>query len=77
MAALSGDVMRKTSVDMNDLVDYQGRMVDKDTFAAFVYDKDGNEQLAKSWDEYQELITTGIWLSVKPEPKLEVVKNAK
>ena len=69
--------MRNVSVDMNDLVDYQGRMVDKDTFAAFVYDKDGNEQLAKSWDEYEELIATGIWLSVRPEPKLETVKAHK
>lgn len=42
-------------------VEYLGRMVDKDTFRAFVYGSDGAKKLAKSWSEYQALIATGVW----------------
>lgn len=41
-------------------VEYLGRWVDRTTFCAFVYN--GSEQkLAKNYNEYEELIASGIW----------------
>lgn len=39
---------------------YLGRWVSKDHFRTFVYSKDG-KKLAKSYDEYCQLISSGIW----------------
>lgn len=46
---------------------YLGRWVDKKTFRAFVYDKDGAEKLASSYDEFMNLTSTGTWFASKPE----------
>ena len=45
---------------------YLGRWVDKATFCAFVYDKDGNEKLANNYQNYQAWIASGLWFSSKP-----------
>jgi hypothetical protein len=42
---------------------YLGRWVDKQTFCAFVYDVGGNEKLAKSYDEYQSLVGSGLYFA--------------
>ena len=40
---------------------YQGRLVEKDGFRAFVYSREGTTKLANSWDEFLNLIGTGLW----------------
>lgn len=44
---------------------YLGRWVDKHSFRAFVYDKNGNEKLADSYEEFRKLTTSGIWFESK------------
>lgn len=46
-------------------VEYLGRWVPKEHFRAFVYGVDNKMQLARTWDEYQELISSGVWFSTK------------
>lgn len=46
---------------------YQGRLVDRDTFRAFVYDAEGTQVLAQNYDEYQKLVGSGIWFSTQAE----------
>lgn len=50
---------------------YLGRFVDKHTFTAFVYQQTEkglfNEKLAKNYDEYKQLISSGEWFSSKKE----------
>lgn len=47
-------------------IQYLGRWVDKNTFRAFVYSKDGKEKLANSYQEFQELTSSGLWFDTKP-----------
>ena len=46
---------------------YLGRWVDKKTFRAFVYDKDGNQMLADNYDQYIKFTSSGNWFSEKPD----------
>lgn len=48
----------------NSQVFYNGRYVDRKTFRAFVYNED-SQQLAKSYEEYEKLIGSGLWFSDK------------
>ena len=51
---------------------YQGRLVEKEFFRAFVYSRDGTTKLANSWDEFLYLIGTGLWhASLEDVKKLE------
>ena len=63
---------------MNDAqVLYQGRWVSKEHFAAFVYSKEG-QKLAKSYEEYSQLISSGLWKSTiaeTEEPKFEPIEQ--
>lgn len=52
-------------------VEYLGRWVDKDSFRTFVYNQE-DQLLVKSWEEYQEVIASGLWFSSKPDKKSEV-----
>jgi hypothetical protein len=58
---------------------YQGRWVDKSTFRVFVYSA-SDKKLANTYDEYCQLIETGLWFSSQEETKpndpisLETVK---
>lgn len=63
--------------ELKDKVSYQGRMVDKDTFRVFVYNKEGAKQLANSWDAYEHMIASGVWFAVKSIPEPEVVEKKK
>jgi hypothetical protein len=56
---------------------YLGRWVDKDTFRAWVYDKNGEEKLADSYDEFQGLTSSGIWFARKPEIQKVASKERK
>jgi len=55
----------------NDQFEYQGRWVKKKQFRAFVYDKKGNQQLAKSYEDFESMIASGIWFENKPAPSME------
>jgi hypothetical protein len=46
---------------------YLGRWVDKSTFRAFVYDREGNEKLADSYEEFESLTSSGIWYAQKTD----------
>lgn len=52
-------------------VPYMGRFVNPKFFRAFVYNKDGEETLANSWDEFKKLISSGEWFESR-----EAVKNS-
>lgn len=49
---------------------YLGRWVDKEHFRAFVYGLNDQKKLANNYDEYEKLISSGIWFDT-----LESVKN--
>lgn len=46
---------------------YLGKWVDKNGFRAFVYDKKGDQKLANSYDEYEQLISSGIWYATRED----------
>lgn len=46
---------------------YLGRHVNKDYFRAFVYNENGEQKLANSYDEFEALMASGIWLAEKPQ----------
>ena len=50
---------------------YMGRWVDREYFRTFVFSapdalKGTQKKLAKSWDEYQSLIASGLWFDEQP-----------
>jgi hypothetical protein len=69
--------MAKKKAPVNQVF-YNDRWVDKSTFRAFVYH--GEEQkLANSYEEYEKLITSGLWFSSKKDVPKEgkVIKIGK
>lgn len=54
---------------------YCGRMVPKDGFRAFVYSKNGEQKLVNSYAEFEQSVSSGIWLPQKPAT--EVAKPKK
>lgn len=58
--------MSQYSEDDGAQVFYQGRWVDKENFRAFVYSAD-SQKLANSYQEYHQLIESGLWFSSKDE----------
>jgi hypothetical protein len=55
-----------------DCVYYNGRMVPREGFRAFVYCTDGKVKVTNSWIEYEAHISTGVWFPSKDEiPKLD------
>lgn len=52
--------------DIDKQVLYNGRWVDKEHFAVFVFNSTG-QKLVKTYDEYQDLITSGVWFSSKED----------
>ncbi len=57
----------------DDQFEYLGRWVDKKDFRAFVYDDKGEQKLADSYNEYELMISSGLWFSEKPKPEQEKV----
>ncbi len=55
---------------------YLGRWVSREHFRAFVYNENG-QYLAKSYDEYSKLISSGLWQSepYKKEPETKSQKE--
>jgi hypothetical protein len=50
-------------------------MVPKDGFRAFVYSKNGEQKLVNSYAEFEQSVSSGIWLPQKPAT--EVAKPKK
>ncbi len=48
-------------------VNYQGRVVQKHGFRAFVYAKENKRKLVESWDEFINHVSTGDWFSSPEE----------
>jgi hypothetical protein len=46
---------------------YLGRWVNKNGFRAFVYDRKGNTKLANTFQEFEDLTSSGLWFASKPE----------
>ncbi len=78
-------IVQKSKPKNVDQVLYNGRYFDRATFRTFVYNFEGRK-LAESYDEYEQLIASGLWyadpckvlgpnLANKPETKLKQVKN--
>lgn len=57
---------------MDDLVIYQGRMIPRKGFRAFIYHKDGQTKLMNSWDEFERYIDNNDWFASREDiPKEE------
>jgi len=46
---------------------YQGRLVSKVNFRAFIYASDGSQKLVNSWDEFENHMQTGLWFASKDD----------
>lgn len=57
-----------------DMILYDGRVVPKEGFRAFVYGPDNAQKLANSWIEYESLISSGLWFSTKEKAHNKQVK---
>lgn len=44
---------------------YDGRIIPKAGFRAYIYSYDAVEKLVNSWQEYESNIATGVWFSHK------------
>lgn len=54
---------------------YKGRKVPRQLFRTFVYDKDNNERLVKSWDEFNDAVNSGLWFVDKNDKNDKNVKS--
>lgn len=61
---------------MKEHVLYQGRMVPKQGFRAFVYSFDNKSRVANSWEEYEKLVASGTWFATR-EKALEKPRRKK
>lgn len=60
---------------MTKLIDhvlYQGRMVPKHSFRAFVYNTQGEQRLAQNWTDYQQLMDSCVWFSTLDDAKIHL-----
>lgn len=55
-------------------VEYLGRWVDRQHFTAFVYNQT-EQRLAKSYDEFSKLISSGVWFDSKESAQNSVMKE--
>ena len=70
--------MKQNKDDVKKQVMYLGRWVDRELFRAFVYKSDGGKKLAKSYAEFESLISSGVWFdSIDKIPKEEVKLSRK
>ncbi len=59
-------VKKITEKNMNESqVQYLGRWVDKNKFRVFVYSEMNEEKLANSYEEFQDLIDSGLWYETR------------
>lgn len=55
-------------------VEYLGRWVDRESFRAFVFNRDG-QKLARNWTEFQEMIASGLWCARKEDIEMLNAEN--
>jgi hypothetical protein len=62
-------------------VEYNGRLIAKEGFRAFIYGAQGTKKLVNSWDEFEAHMASGIWFSkiedVPSEVQEEPAKDSK
>lgn len=68
---------------------YNGRIVSKKNFRAFIHAPNGSKKLVDSWDEYEKHMETGLWfpdaesaqcaaiVPKEPEPEPVVLEKPK
>jgi len=58
---------------------YLGRAVPRQHFRAYVYNVDGEKKLAESYDDFEKLVSSGLWFPepVEQKPQKKRAKNAK
>jgi hypothetical protein len=70
--------MKENNGNSKKQVMYLNRWVDREFFCAFVYDKHKQQKLAKTFDEFESLIGSGIWFdSIDNIPKEDAPKIRK
>ncbi len=73
-----GVVMDQTKKQVTDQFLYKGRWIDKRHFRSFMVNASGEQKLANSYEEYEKMITSGIWFSEKEDiPKVVKVEKPK
>jgi hypothetical protein len=69
--------MKQNKSDVKSQIYYLGRWVDREFFRVFVYNK-REKKLAKNYEEYEELIASGLWFdSVENIPKEDLKRKSK
>ena len=58
--------MNQTKNDVSEQVEYLGTWIEKKYFRAWVYSAT-DQKLAKTWDQFNELIKSGLWFATKEE----------
>lgn len=53
---------------------YNNKWVNKEDFCAFVY-RGSDQKLAKSYKEYEELISSGLWSDERREKPIPLAKS--
>lgn len=55
---------------------YDGRVVSKEGFRAFIYGCDGKTKLVNSWQEFEKEMSSGVWFPSKDKVP-EKIKHKK
>ena len=50
-----------------EFVKYCGRMVPKEGFRAFIYNREGHEKLVNTWQQYEDYMAVGTWYASKED----------
>jgi len=54
-----------------EFVSYNGQMIPKAGFRAYIYHRDLEKKLVESWDSFKEHVSTGSWFVEKPLPAVK------
>lgn len=60
---------------MTEEVSYNGRMISKEGFRAFVYGFEGKTKLVESWDEFDAHIHSDEWFEREQDVPLKKVRK--
>ena len=52
---------------------YQGKVVKKAHFRAYVYAPNGSHHLVESWDEFEKKMESGLWFATKEQAQESAV----
>jgi len=68
--------MDQSKVIKSAQIEYLGRWVDRAHFRAFVYN-DKEQKLARSYEEFSNLLASGLWFASKQLSEAAILKVAK